>query len=609
MRANVPLPVSRSESDASRTPSRASSVDEPVNVAATPLPTLDYSSISNELIDSFIHPSFPECAILDNKDKRHFLGRGDLSITSLKLYAQRVFTETTHWITAGHSLLISSKDLPYEAPLGFGDLAQSMSESLDVNRKMADEYMRLRDVATTWKQKAKSNTKDAKDGRKARDELEKAKGDIAVILEERDVFIAQRNDLLDEIKWLNLELSTVHRDYENAINDNTTFAANIETLEQDLSLTKNKLNMCENSLSMAEHHRNKVEFDLAQAVHNFDKALAEKNRDKAFYEAQIVALTSPSVPTSQPDAESPIKATAIEQSVLVSCIENLKKELAVHDAELARLRSETALSNDVNVLQTELAEAKAVSARLSGMYKRKSKDFRDSKLERLVLLGKQILADGEAPKATPPAQPRPASRRGRQRSRSSRRDNQGAQAQMPVTETENHNTLPSSQPFWQDEPLFTKHVAAVTTATMSALPHLPFEMAIASAFTTVWSVGPPPPLKLNKKPRGPRSSAPSPPTPQTSIAPQGNFTFTDIAKAAADKGKDSKKKPTWRAIETSKALVLWPSTRGTRVSELHLKTLKTTESAELFHLKGTALLERVAKIISNHSEPAPRMAL
>ena len=46
-----------------------------------------------------------------------------------------------------------------------------MSESLDVNRKMVDEYMRLRDVATTWKQKAKTNSKDAKDGRKARDEL------------------------------------------------------------------------------------------------------------------------------------------------------------------------------------------------------------------------------------------------------------------------------------------------------------------------------------------------------------------------------------------------------------------------------------------------------
>ncbi|KAF8657115.1 hypothetical protein AX14_007930 [Amanita brunnescens Koide BX004] len=85
-RANVPLPTSRSESDASRAPSRASSVDVPVNVAATPLPTPDFSALSDEVVDGFIHPSFPDRAVIDSKDRRHFLGRGDLSVSSLKLY-------------------------------------------------------------------------------------------------------------------------------------------------------------------------------------------------------------------------------------------------------------------------------------------------------------------------------------------------------------------------------------------------------------------------------------------------------------------------------------------------------------------------------------------
>ncbi|KAF8661007.1 hypothetical protein AX14_007282 [Amanita brunnescens Koide BX004] len=146
---------------------------------------------------------------------------------------------------------------------------------------------------------------------------------------------------------------------------------------------------------------------------------------------------------------------------------------------------------------------------------------------------------------------------------------------------------------------------------MSALPHLPFETAIATAFTTVRSVGPPPPLKLDKKPGHRRSGAPSPQTPAPAAAPQGNFTFADMVKAATSKeaGNEEKRKPTWRAIETSKALVLRPSTKGTRVSELHLRIPKTAESADLFRLKGTALLERVAKLINDHSEPAPRMAL
>ncbi|KAF8644628.1 hypothetical protein AX14_009381 [Amanita brunnescens Koide BX004] len=359
-----------------------------------------------------------------------------------------------------------------------------MSESLDVNRKMADEYMRLRDVATTWKQKAKDNAKSAKEGRKAREELDKARGDIALILEERDVFIRQRNELLSDIKRLNLELSRVHKDYGNAINDNTKFAADIESLERQLADTVTELNHNKNALSMAEHHRNKAEYDLDQAVHNLDKTAAEKARDKAFYEARITALVSASIPTSQPDSEAPLSAAAIDKSTLMTRLENLKKELLVRDTELAKLRSEMSLSDDVNTLRAELAEAKAVAARLSGMYEQKSKDFRDSELERLSLLGKQILADGEAPKDTPPARPRPTSRRGRQRSRSIGRDRDHDRIESKPAPIQKETTPLSSQPFWQDEPLFTKHVAAVTTATMSALPHLPFEAAIATAFTT-----------------------------------------------------------------------------------------------------------------------------
>ena len=33
----------------------------------------------------------------------------------------------------------------------------------------------------------------------------------------------------------------------------------------------------------------------------------------------------------------------------------------------------------------------------------------------------------------------------------------------------------------------------------------------------------------------------------------------------------AKAKPTWRAIETNKSLVLRPGTKGTRVSELHIR--------------------------------------
>ncbi|KAF8721141.1 hypothetical protein AX14_010632 [Amanita brunnescens Koide BX004] len=630
-RANLPLPPSRTESDVSRAPSRASSVDVPVNVAATPIPTPDYSTLPDDLVDGLIHPSFPDRAILDINDKRHFLGRGDLSVTSLKLYARRIFTETSHWITAGHFLidifqgatLKGSRDdfrrfvILVGTQLGYGDLAQSMSESLDTNRKMADEYMRLRDVASTWKQKAKDNARSAKDGRKARDELMKARDDITAILEERGILIQQRRDFLAKDDQMTTELNRLHKDYGNAIDDNANFAAKIEILEQDLAVSKDELSNTKNLLSIAEHHRDKAEQDCGVATLRFDKEAADRKRDKAFYEARILALSEHAVPTSQPDSEAPLLAAAIDKASLITRVDNLKKELSVRDAELAKLRSEVSLSNDVNTLRAELAEAKAIAARLSGMYEQKSKDFRESELERLALLGKQILADGMAPKDTPPppARPRPASRRGRQRSRSGGRSSTPAPVTLPSDSqnqaAKDQPSPPSSQPFWQDEPLFTKHIAAVTTATMSALPHLPFETAIASAFTTVRNVGPPPPLKLDKKPGNRRSGAPSPSTATPSAnPPHGNFTFADMVKAAASKEEpESKKKPTWCAIETNKSLVLRPSTKGTRVSELHLKIPKTTDSAELFKLKGSALLDRIATIIRDHSEPAPRMAL
>ncbi|KAF8672925.1 hypothetical protein AX14_005487 [Amanita brunnescens Koide BX004] len=149
---------------------------------------------------------------------------------------------------------------------------------------------------------------------------------------------------------------------------------------------------------MAEHHRDKAECDCEAAVHQFDKAVAAQKRDKAFYEARIAALSSPAVPMSQPISEAPVSAAAIDKATLSTRVENLKKELSVRNAELVKLRAEVSLSPDVNTLRLELAEAKAVAARLSGMYEQKSKDFWDSELERLALLGKQIIADGQAPK-------------------------------------------------------------------------------------------------------------------------------------------------------------------------------------------------------------------
>ncbi|KAF8659530.1 hypothetical protein AX14_007543 [Amanita brunnescens Koide BX004] len=326
-RAALPLPASRPDSDASRASSRASSVDVPVNVAATPLPTPDYSAISDEHVDGLLHPSFSDRAILDDKDKRHFLGRGDLSVTSLKLVVPLTALATIF-------VVLSSSSAHNSAMAIWHNRCRNLSTP--TNRKMADEYMRLRDVASTWKQKAKDNAKNAKEGRKAREELMKARGDIAAILEEREILIRQRREFLAKDDQMTTELNRVHRDYGNAIDDNAKFAANIETLEQNMALVKDELNNTKNLLSMAEHHRDKAEQDCGIATLRFDKEAADRKRDKAFYEARILALSGPAVPTSQPDSENPLSAAAIDKAALVTRVNNLKKEMSQRCEYFAR---------------------------------------------------------------------------------------------------------------------------------------------------------------------------------------------------------------------------------------------------------------------------------
>ena len=71
----------------------------------------------------------------------------------------------------------------------------------------------------------------------------------------------------------------------------------------------------------------------------------------------------------------------------------------------------------------------------------------------------------------------------------------------------------------------------------------------------------------------------------------------------------AKAKPTWRAMETNKSLVLRPSTKGTHVSELHLKVPKTDASRYLFLLKGSSLLTEVSKLVAAHREPVADQAI
>ena len=190
----------------------------------------------------------------------------------------------------------------------------------------------------------------------------------------------------------------------------------------------------------------------------------------------------------------------------------------------------------------------------------------------------------------------------------------------------------SSQPFWDHHNEYSRYIANMVTATVTALPNIPMQTAISTAIETVRAAGPSilssPKAAPGKTPS--RSSSPkptgnlsprNPPSDVTSknkasakgsksnpievaSAPSATATFVQVAASilnppVAAPIHPAKSKPTWRAIETNKSLVLRPGTKGTRVSKLHIRVPKVASTAHLFSLSGTKLINEVLRLVND----------
>ncbi|KAF8663681.1 hypothetical protein AX14_006817 [Amanita brunnescens Koide BX004] len=190
----------------------------------------------------------------------------------------------------------------------------------------------------------------------------------------------------------------------------------------------------------------------------------------------------------------------------------------------------------------------------------------------------------------------------------------------------------ASQPFWDHSNEYSRYIANMVAATVTALPNIPMQTAISTAIETVRAAGPSilsqspptdkiPPIPGIKRAPSPgstpstsatpprRSRAPSPslpkPAPATSTsAPAASMTFAQMAATVLDPPTaaplhPAKAKPTWRAIETNKSLVLHPGTKGTRVSELHIRVPKVEATTHMFSFTGTKLINEVLRLVNN----------
>ena len=94
-------------------------------------------------------------------------------------------------------------------------------------------------------------------------------------------------------------------------------------------------------------------------------------------------------------------------------------------------------------------------------------------------------------------------------------------------------------------------------------------------------------------------------TPTMADAPPmpSSVTFTQMAASVLNPPTAAalhpvKAHPMWCAIETNKSLVLCLGTKGTRVSELHIRIPKVAATAHLFSLSGTKLINEILQLIN-----------
>ncbi|KAF8687122.1 hypothetical protein AX14_003695 [Amanita brunnescens Koide BX004] len=186
-----------------------------------------------------------------------------------------------------------------------------------------------------------------------------------------------------------------------------------------------------------------------------------------------------------------------------------------------------------------------------------------------------------------------------------------------------------SQPYWDHNNKFSEYIAAMVSATVTTLPHIPLSSAIATAIGTVTKAGPPP----SKSPAASSKTAPpmkfsgnsSLSSYKTNDGTLSQLTMAQMLASASSADSDAvklrptldglmkdaqaKPKPTWRALETSRTLVTKPGAKGTRSSELHLRVPRCNATRAMYSANGTRLLNLVIQFVNDMPDRKGRDAL
>ncbi|KAF8673522.1 hypothetical protein AX14_005363 [Amanita brunnescens Koide BX004] len=627
----------------SRAPSRAASVvsatstgDAGITELLQPSPFAQPSEppAFNDVVGR-IHKRYPLASVkVDEEDSRHFLARDNTRVDDIANETDYLLSSTTSW----PSILYFIRDI-----MKFETIQGSMAEFQVV----------LSGLAEIWSDAASFDTRETlRNMVEATRLIPKAEKEIDRLESTAQRYRNERQAARTQLKTNEAELSRLRQAANDTLDSNARLLAEIDQLRAtDAIATARERDEAQLALKDAiAHSKSAMAKQVSRYQHLFSLAeerqarlqtLEKEAEDK---DAYIIKTEAEHAELYRERESAERLVTSLRQQLHdASTLFETTREARRHDEEdfnekISALKAHISeLNSRLNLLppgEAELRSLVGMANERAGIaeeeYRKKSAELKEAQKEISALKAKLTTSENKQTTAT--------------KASSGKREQPPAQSSKKVRWSF-EPADDSSQPFWDHSNEYSRYIANMVAATVSALPNIPMQTAISTAIETVRAAGPailsqptpkpetsaktgstskhPPSPASSTATSGPkassdpalsttpaarnRSGAPSPSLPTKNAADAAirpaAMTFAQMAASVLDPPTaaplhPAKAKPSWRAIETNKSLVLRPGTKGTRVSELHIRVPKVPGTSHLFSLSGTKLINEILRLVN-----------
>ncbi|KAF8701182.1 hypothetical protein AX14_000553 [Amanita brunnescens Koide BX004] len=587
-RPNPTAPVASTTDDVptatpSRAPSRAASVTstgdagiaEPLqpDAFAQPAEPPAFSDVIGR-----IHRCHPLASLkVDDDDPRHFLARDNTRVEDIANETEYLLTSTTSW----PSILYFLRDIMH-----FDSIRGSTAEFQVVLAGLADIWSDAADIDA--REILRNMIEAVRLMPKAEKEIDRLEATATRYRNERQTTRAQ-------LKTTEAELSHLRQAANETLDSNARLLSEIDQLratdavaiaqERDEAQAALKDAITHSKSAMAKQvSRYQHLFSLAEERQSRLKELEKEAEEKDAYILKTEAEHA-EIYRERESAERMITTLRQQLHDATLLFEETREARRIDQKDFdEQVISYKARISELNGRLSLLPSGEAELRSLVGManeragiaeeeYRKKSAELKEALKEVNSLkaqLAKPVAAKSDKPK-------------GQSQSQSAKKVRWGFEPEGD-----------SSQPFWDHSNEYSRYIANMVAATVTALPNIPMHTAISSAIDTVRAAGPtifsqpslkpssdakrPPTGRSSPSPgpstspaptgpkasssstaqqrrsRAPSPSAPSPPSANPDPKPIGTMTFAQMAASvldppAAASMHPAKAKPTWRAIE------------------------------------------------------------